>query len=57
MARPSRHPAVIRYHESEDVRAAIGALADGAQISFAEAQRLITRAGLEVLRPKPELVG
>jgi hypothetical protein len=62
MARPSRHPVVIRYHESSDVARAINEFASGASVSMAEAQRLVNRAGLDTLLrraapPVPELVG
>jgi hypothetical protein len=48
--RPSRHPARVAYHESPEVVAALQAAAVDHSLSFAEAQRLVNRAGLKALR-------
>jgi hypothetical protein len=48
--RPSVHPVRVTYHESADREAELRAIALENQLSFAEAQRLVNRAGIRALR-------
>ena len=48
--RPSRHPVSVRYHEAEHINAIMLDAAHRMGMSFAEVQRLVNRAGLQVLQ-------
>lgn len=47
--RPSRHPIVVRYCESETIKQAMEEAADRSGSTFAEIQRRVNRAGLQSL--------
>jgi hypothetical protein len=48
--RVSRYPVAIRYHEDQTHHALIERFADRQGISYAEAQRIVNRAGIQSLR-------
>lgn len=48
--RPSHYPVLVRYSEDEAHHALIQGFAEKQAISFAEAQRIINRAGIQALR-------
>lgn len=51
--RPSRHPVILRYHESEEINVQLREAADRLGLSFAEVQRIVNRAGLQALNLMP----
>lgn len=50
IGRPSRHPVSVKYNEDEAHHALMRDFAERQGISFAEAQRIINRAGIQALR-------
>lgn len=47
--RPSRHPVTVRYCEARSVLERMQEAAEREELSFAEVQRRVNRAGLEAL--------
>src|SRR5205085_10553769 len=47
--RPSRHPRTVRYCEAPSVNDAMQEAADRLNMTFAEVQRMVNRAGLQAL--------
>lgn len=50
IGRPSRHPVSVKYNEDHTHHALMQGFAERQGISFAEAQRIINRAGIQALR-------
>lgn len=50
IGRPSHYPITVRYSEDEAHHALIQGFGEKQGISFAEAQRIINRAGIQALR-------
>jgi len=50
IGRPSHYPVPVKYHEDEAHHALMQVFAERQGISFAEAQRIINRAGIQALR-------
>lgn len=48
--RPSHYPIVVRYNEDEAHHALLQRFAERQGTSFAEAQRIVNRAGIQALR-------
>ena len=49
IGRPSRHPVSVKYNEDKAHHALMQVFAERQGISFAEAQRIINRAGITAL--------